>query len=128
MRTNCTSHSGYGRTKADSTRLDVQPATSHVAHVELREGTSADATKAKRGEMVRRSTPYEFHDGTVGLYFMGFCREQAPMRERIEAIYGQNGQVRGRTDRLLDARIGLLLLHPGGGGARSSARLIGGNT
>ena len=67
MRTNCTSHSGYGRTKADSTRLDVQPATSHVAHVELREGTSADATKAKRGEMVRRSTPYEFHDGKVGL-------------------------------------------------------------
>ena len=68
-------------------------ATSHVAH-ELREGTTADATKAKRGGMVRRSTPYAFHDGTVGLYFMGFCREQAPMRERMEAIYGQNGQVR----------------------------------
>ena len=28
------------------------------------------------------------HDGTVGLYFMGFCREQAPMRERMESIYG----------------------------------------
>jgi deferrochelatase/peroxidase EfeB len=25
---------------------------------------------------------------------MGFCREQAPMRERMEAIYGMNGQAR----------------------------------
>ena len=48
----------------------------------------------KRGEMVRRSTPYAFHDGIVGLYFMGFCREQAPLRERMEAIYGMNGQPR----------------------------------
>ncbi len=103
-------------------------ATSHVAHVELREGTTADVTKAKRGEMVRRSTPYAFHDGTVGLYFMGFCREQAPMRERMEAIYGQKRPGPRRTDRLLDACIGLVLLRPVGGGARSSARLIGGNT
>ena len=84
----------FGRTKADSTRLDVQPPRSHLSHVELRDGDTADATKAKRGEMVRRSTPYAFHDGTVGLYFMGFCREQAPMRERMEAIYGMNGQPR----------------------------------
>ena len=32
------------------------------------------------------------YDGTVGLYFMGFCREQAPMRERMEAMYAMNGQ------------------------------------
>ncbi len=44
--------------------------------------------------MVRRSTPYAFHDGTVGLYFMGFCKTQAPLRERMEAIYGMNGQAR----------------------------------
>jgi putative iron-dependent peroxidase len=44
--------------------------------------------------MVRRSTPYALHDGTVGLYFLGFCREQAPLRERMEAIYGMNGQAR----------------------------------
>ena len=50
--------------------------------------------KPKRGEMVRRSTPYAMHDGTVGLYFMGFCKDQAPMRERMEAIYGINGQER----------------------------------
>ena len=62
--------------------------------MELREGDTADASKPKRGEMVRRSTPYAFHDGTVGLYFMGFCREQAPLRERMEAIYGMNGQPR----------------------------------
>ncbi len=84
----------FGRTKADSTRLDVQPPRSHLSHVELREGDTADASKAKRGEMVRRSTPYAFHDGTIGLYFMGFCREQAPLRERMEAIYGMNGQPR----------------------------------
>ena len=84
----------FGRSKADSTRLATQAPTSHLSHVELRQGATADATRAKRGEMVRRSTPYAFHDGTVGLYFMGFCREQAPMRERMEAIYGMNGQAR----------------------------------
>ena len=84
----------FGRKKADSERLKVQPPTSHLSHVELREGQTADDTKAKRGEMVRRSTPYALHDGTVGLYFMGFCKEQAPLRERMEAIYGMNGQPR----------------------------------
>jgi len=84
----------FGRTKSDSTRLDVQVPTSHLAHVELRDGETGDADKQKRGEMVRRSTPYAFHDGTVGLYFMGFCKEQAPLRERMEAMYGLNGQER----------------------------------
>ncbi|MBV8297411.1 MAG: Dyp-type peroxidase [Acidimicrobiia bacterium] len=84
----------FGRSKKDSTRLDKQVPTSHLSHVELRDGETADASKPKRGEMVRRSTPYAFHDGTVGLYFMGFCKEQAPMRERMEAIYGMNGQAR----------------------------------
>lgn len=83
----------FGRTKDDSTKLDVQVPKSHLKHVELREGEAADESTPKRGEMVRRSTPYAFHDGTVGLYFMGFCREQAPMRERMEAMYGINGQV-----------------------------------
>jgi putative iron-dependent peroxidase len=84
----------FGRTKDDSTKLPTQVPTSHLSHVELREGTTADENTPKRGEMVRRSTPYAFHDGTVGLYFMGFCREQAPLRERMEAIYGMNGQAR----------------------------------
>lgn len=85
----------FGRTKADSTRLPEQVPTSHLAHVELREGgATGDATKPKRGEMVRRSTPYALHDGTVGLYFLGFCKTQAPLRERMEAMYGMNGQAR----------------------------------
>ncbi|HEY4333557.1 MAG TPA: Dyp-type peroxidase, partial [Ilumatobacteraceae bacterium] len=84
----------FGRTKADSTKLAVQVPTSHLAHVELRGGASADESTPKRGEMVRRSTPYAFHDGTVGLYFMGFCKEQGPLRERMESIYGMNGQAR----------------------------------
>jgi putative iron-dependent peroxidase len=89
----------FGRTKKDSTKLKTQVPTSHLAHVELREGETGNDGTPKRGEMVRRSTPYAFHDGTVGLYFMGFCKEQAPMRERMEAIYGMNGQP---TDALTD--------------------------
>jgi putative iron-dependent peroxidase len=84
----------FGRTKSDSTRLERQVPTSHLSHVELREGATADASKPKRGEMVRRSTPYALHDGTVGLYFLGFCKTQAPLRERMEAMYGMNGQAR----------------------------------
>jgi putative iron-dependent peroxidase len=84
----------FGRTKADSTRLPEQVPTSHLAHVELRDGATGDASKPKRGEMVRRSTPYALHDGTVGLYFLGFCKTQAPLRERMEAMYGMGGQAR----------------------------------
>jgi porphyrinogen peroxidase len=84
----------FGRKKPDSARLPVQVPTSHLSHVELHVGKTGDESTPKRGEMVRRSTPYAFHDGTIGLYFMGFCREQAPMRERMEAIYGNNGYAR----------------------------------
>ena len=89
----------FGRTKADSTKLDVQVPRSHLSHVELREGATADESTAKRGEMVRRSTPYAFHDGTVGLYFMGFCKTQAPLRERMDAMYGHNDH---ETDAITD--------------------------
>jgi putative iron-dependent peroxidase len=89
----------FGRTKADSTRLEKQPDFSHLSHVELRQGATADATKAKRDELVRRSTPYALHDGTVGLYFMAFCKTQAPLRERLRAMYAVDGGVR---DRLVD--------------------------
>lgn len=84
----------FGRTRINSERLDKQVPTSHLSHVELRAGDTADASKPKRNEIVRRSTPYALHDGTVGLYFLGFCKDQAPLRERMEAIYGINGQVR----------------------------------
>ena len=86
----------FGRTKADSTRLTVQPPTSHLSHVELREGKTGDDSTLKRDEISRRSTPYAFHDGTVGLYFMAFCKSQAPLRERMRAMYGMDGQVRDR--------------------------------
>jgi putative iron-dependent peroxidase len=89
----------FGRKKADSERLENQPAHSHLSHVELRQGKTADATKPKREEIVRRSTPYAFHDGTVGLYFMAFCKTQAPFRERLRAMYGVDGGIR---DRLTD--------------------------
>lgn len=86
----------FGRTKADSTRLTVQPPTSHLSHVELREGKTGNDSTPKRDEISRRSTPYAFHDGTVGLYFMAFCKSQAPLRERMRAMYGMDGQVRDR--------------------------------
>ena len=89
----------FGRTKPDSVRLDPQPDYSHLSHVELREGKTADASKPKRDEFVRRSTPYAFHDGTVGLYFMAFCKTQAPIRERLRSMYAVDGGVR---DRLVD--------------------------
>jgi putative iron-dependent peroxidase len=89
----------FGRTKEKSERLAVQPAHSHLSHVELRQGATADATKPKRDEIMRRSTPYAFHDGTVGLYFLAFCKSQAPFRERLRAMYGVDGQVR---DKLTD--------------------------
>ena len=89
----------FGRKKPDSVRLDPQPDFSHLSHVELRQGATADASKPKRDELVRRSTPYAFHDGTVGLYFMAFCKPQAPLRERLRAMYAVDGGVR---DRLVD--------------------------
>jgi len=89
----------FGRKKADSARLDKQPDFSHLSHVELREGATADDTKPKRNEITRRSTPYAFHDGSVGLYFMAFCKTQAPFRERLRAMYAADGGVR---DRLVD--------------------------
>ena len=89
----------FGRKKADSARLEKQPDFSHLSHVELREGATADDTKPKRNEITRRSTPYAFHDGTVGLYFMAFCKTQAPFRERLRAMYAADGGVR---DRLVD--------------------------
>ena len=45
-------------------------------------------------------TPYAFHDGTVGLYFMGFCRSQAPLRERMNMMYNVDGT--GIRDQLTD--------------------------
>ncbi|MHB8468016.1 MAG: Dyp-type peroxidase [Acidimicrobiales bacterium] len=89
----------FGRTKSDSTRLDKQEAYSHLSHVELRDGETADASKPKRDEITRRSTPYAFHDGTVGLYFMAFCKTQKPLRDRLRAMYAVDGGVR---DRLVD--------------------------
>lgn len=91
----------FGRTKPDSKRLETQPDYSHLSHVELHEGAPAgsDASVPKRGEFVRRSTPYAFHDGSVGLYFMAFCKAQAPIRERLNLMYAVDGGVR---DRLVD--------------------------
>ena len=73
--------------------------------------------------MVRRSTPYAFHDGTVGLYFMGFCNEQAPMRERMEAIYGMNGQARDAITDYSTPASGLVLLRAVGRDPRRDAGL-----
>lgn len=94
----------FGRSKKGSVRMNPPPPESHLAHTELREGDTAserclDESKPKRHEITRRSTPYAFHDGSVGLYFIGFCKTQAPLIERMRNMYGMNGEVR---DRLTD--------------------------
>lgn len=81
-----------GRTKADSTRLEHQEDYSHLSHVEETEDGRID-------EIMRRSTPYAFHDGTVGLYFMAFSRKQEILRNMLDAMYGREGQPR---DKLTD--------------------------
>jgi len=90
----------FGRRKTDSERLKTQPPTSHLSHVELREGATADESSPKRNEISRRSTPYAFHDGTVGLYFLAFCKDQAPFRERLRLMYGLDKA--GVRDQLTD--------------------------
>jgi putative iron-dependent peroxidase len=92
----------FGRKKAPATeKTDTIPAGSHLAHVELREdGNNGHEGSSKRNEIARRSTPYAFHDGTVGLYFMAFCREQAPLRERMNLMYNVDGT--GVRDQLTD--------------------------
>ena len=80
----------FGRKKLPETdKTDGQEAYSHLSHVELREdGNHGNESSSKRNEIARRSTPYAFHDGTVGLYFMAFCKDQAPLRERLRLMYG----------------------------------------
>lgn len=92
----------FGRQKAPATdKTATMPTTSHVAHVELREdGNHGHEGSPKRNEIARRSTPYAFHDGTVGLYFMAFCKDQAPLRERMNSMYNTDGS--GIRDQLTD--------------------------
>ena len=92
----------FGRQKAPATdKTATIPDTSHLAHVELRDdGKHGHEGSGKRNEIARRSTPYAFHDGTVGLYFMAFCREQAPLRERMNLMYNTDGT--GVRDQLTD--------------------------
>ena len=72
-----------------SDKLEVQAPQSHLRHVELRvDGNHGLRGSPERDEMWRRSTPYAFHDGTVGLYFLGFSAAQAPLRERMRLMYG----------------------------------------
>jgi len=80
----------FGRTKKDSVRMDPLPENSHVSRVELRE-QHGDVNSPKVRQMSRRSTPYAFQDGTVGLYFMGFAKTTAPLDERMRRMYGMEG-------------------------------------
>ena len=52
----------FGRTKGvapeGSIKMDPLPEHSHLAHVDLRDGTTGDDAAPKRHEITRRSTPY----------------------------------------------------------------------
>ena len=116
----------FGRTKSDSTRLDKQVPTSHLSHVELRDGETADASKSKRNEIVRRSTPYALHDGTVGLYFLGFCKDQAPLPRADGGDLRHERPDPGRPYRLLHPGFRVVLLRPVGRGSRRRPRVTAG--
>jgi len=95
----------FGRTKDGSVKLADVPNNAHLAKMDYREGANADDSKAKRDEITRRSTPYSHPapptggDGVNGLYFIGFCRSQQPLIDRMNGMYGLDGSVR---DRLTD--------------------------
>lgn len=95
----------FGRTKDGSVKLEDLPNNSHVMKMDYRNGNNADDSKEKKDEITRRSTPYahpapkEGGDGVTGLYFIGFCRTQKPLRDRMLGMYGLDGSVR---DRLTD--------------------------
>ncbi|HCB34853.1 MAG TPA: hypothetical protein DEP69_06880 [Acidimicrobiaceae bacterium] len=81
-------------------KLADQAPHSHLRHTELREdGRHGLSDSEERDEMFRRSAPYAFHDGTVGLYFVGFSSAQAPLRERMDLMYG-HGAANGIRDGL----------------------------
>lgn len=83
-------------------KLSEQAPHSHLRHVELRvDGNHGVSGSEERDEMLRCSAPYAFHDGTVGLYFLGFCASQAPLRERVDLMYGL-GAAAGVRDGLTD--------------------------
>ncbi|HCB34029.1 MAG TPA: hypothetical protein DEP69_02315 [Acidimicrobiaceae bacterium] len=93
----------FGRRKFPGTeKTETQEPYSHLSHVELREdGHHGQESSPKRNEIARRSTPYAFHDGTVGLYFLAFCKDQAPLRERLRRMYGLD-DANGLRDKLTD--------------------------
>ena len=92
-----------GRKKyPDNSVLAKQAPQSHLRHVELRaDGNHGVGGSEERDKMFRRSAPYALHDGTLGLYFLGFCASQAPLRERMDLMYGL-GAAGGMRDGLTD--------------------------
>ncbi len=93
----------FGRTKADSVELETQEPYSHLSHV---------AQADQNHSIARRSTPYAFHDGTVGLYFMAFCKSQSPFVEMLNAMYGTDGQVRDKITDFSDPVSGAFYFSP----------------
>lgn len=89
----------FGRTKADSVEIPEAPVNSHVKRMQFRDASG------KIDEITRRSTPYSYPapkeggDGINGLVFIGFCKSQKPLRDRMIAMYGLDG---GMRDRMTD--------------------------
>jgi hypothetical protein len=88
---------------------------SHLSHVELRYGDTADASKAKRGEMVRRSTPYASRRNGRSVLW-GFAASRRD--KRMEAIYGMNGNRDASPTTPHPRRARLLRPHRGDVGSR----------
>jgi len=90
-----------GRSKPDSVEMDPKPPESHVAR------TDQDTF----GHIFRRNTPY----GTVtdhGTMFVGFSREQDPLRDMLRSMAGIPDGVRDALTRYTDALTGAYYFVP----------------
>ena len=100
----------FGRTKADSTKLAVQVPTSHLSHVELREGATADESNAQARRDGSPLHPVRVPRRDHRLVLHGLLsRASTDAGADGGDLRSQRPRTR-RAHRLLDTRVRILLL------------------
>ncbi len=90
-----------GRRKEDSEELDPKPPASHVGRTD----------QDRLGKIFRRNIPY----GSVGKHgtvFVGFCAQQEPLRDMLEAMVALDGGPRDELTRFTSALTGAYYFIP----------------
>ena len=83
----------FGRSKADSTEMEVKPPTAHLSRIVMEDENGDEV------EIYRRSVPY----GTAleaGLYFLAFTDDLTKIDRMLARMYGASGD--GIHDRVVD--------------------------